>query len=203
MIREILTLLLLIIFLGACYPEQTLSPPIAQATVQSAWQANQHTVWEIEWAAIPVGGPLTVETWRFDDRYRYEILEATAPALIGETLVFDGDKGWRANRFSDSLTETTPPRLAPISEIFTIVDDFLNRVPQTATQQVIEIDQKATQQIKLTFENDESLQFRIDQEMQLPMRIIIYLTQSEISLKVRHAEPLFDPPDALFQLRRH
>ena len=88
-----------------------------------SWQARQHIIWEIDWPAIPIAGSLTVETWRADDRYRFEILEAPAAALVGEVLVFDGQVSWRYNRFDPppSFTPTTPS-LSPVSDAFAIID---------------------------------------------------------------------------------
>jgi hypothetical protein len=85
-------------------PPQPVSPATAQAALVEAWAADQHTVWEIDWPDAPVGGPLTVETWRAGSGYRYEILESTAPALVGEILIFDGQTAWQYNRFDDPLS---------------------------------------------------------------------------------------------------
>ena len=69
---------------------QPIEPETARHTAALAWQTSRHTVWELDWPNAPVGGPVTVETWQAGNRYRYEILEAAAPALVGQALAFDG-----------------------------------------------------------------------------------------------------------------
>ena len=44
--------------LAACGTAQPVSPAEAQAQaqVQSAWQADAHGVWELQWRQMPLGG---------------------------------------------------------------------------------------------------------------------------------------------------
>lgn len=184
----------------ACAPQPSISPDTGQAALVAAWQQDQHIVWEIEWLAMPIGGPLTVEIWRAGEQYRFEILESIAPALIGETLIVSEKNAWRYNRFEPaSLTNASPPWLAPVSELFTIIDELLSRTPQTATQQLVQVNQAPAQKISLFFSQDENLIFWIDQETHLPVRISFTLGNSEGHLQARSFEPLRDPPDGLFQ----
>lgn len=177
-----------------------MSPKAGRDALVRAWQQDQHIVWEIEWAAMPLGGPLTVESWRVGERYRFEILEVTAPALVGETLVVDGPNAWRYNRFEPtSLTRVSPPWLAPVSELFMLIEQSLSRLPQTARQQLVQVDQAPAQQISLIFSQDEQLIFWIDQATRLPIRIFLATDGSEIRLQARSYEPLVDPPAGLFQ----
>ncbi|HXW00070.1 MAG TPA: hypothetical protein VEC93_16740, partial [Anaerolineae bacterium] len=83
--QVLLSLNLLLLTLSACAAPEPISAKAAQATLAAAWQVDQHIVWEIAWPAAPVGGPLTVESWRVGPRYRFEVLEATAPDLVGQT----------------------------------------------------------------------------------------------------------------------
>jgi outer membrane lipoprotein-sorting protein len=168
--------------------------------VRNAWQANQHIVWEIEWPAAPIGGPLTVETWRTDERYRYEILEATAPALIGQTLVFNGQTAWQFNRFDpDPPPVLVSPALSPVSDVFAIIDTFVSTQPLTVTQAEDRLSHGPVRTIILTFENNESLTFWIDQETGLPGRIVFSREDDEATLQARSLEPLPDPPAGLFE----
>ena len=111
----ILTHLILFCTTG-CTVERPIQPDQAQAIAAATWQTGQHITWELDWPATPVGGPLTVETWRMDVNYRFEVLEAVAPALIGETLVFDGHTAWQYNRFAAKPpVMLASPRLSPVT----------------------------------------------------------------------------------------
>ena len=164
-----------------------MSPDPAQAIVANAWQSDQHIVWELDWPAAPAGGPLTVETWRMNedyrgdeyrgdtyrgDRYRYEILESAAPALVGETLVFNGQKAWQYNRFStEGPVAPELPWLSPVSDAFAMIDTLIASSPQTATQEFVQIIHGPAQKITLTFDNGDRLILWRDEETQLPVKI--------------------------------
>ena len=200
-----LKILVLSIFLTigliACAVGRPISPDEAQASIRAAWQRDQHMLWEITWTAMPVGGPVVIETWRAGQRYRYEILEAPAPALVGEMLVFDGQQAWRYNRFQPMVvvTSTDEPWLAPISEVFKVIENLNNRLPQTATQSQTQLDQRSTQQIVLAFENQDYLAVWIDSRTGLPSRLRFSLNGITGRLEAREAEPLRDPAEALFK----
>jgi hypothetical protein len=137
---------------AGCDAAQPRAPEPAQAQVAAAWQANQHAVWDLTWPDAPTGGPLTVETWLADGRYRYEILESTAPALIGETLVFDGLTAYRYNRL-DPPDEFTPveARLSPVSDAFARVSARLAQPATAATEQPAQLNGRPVRLIILTF----------------------------------------------------
>jgi hypothetical protein len=188
--------------LSACAAsEQPINPDVAEEKIGSAWQAGQHVVWELEWPAAPIGGPLTIETWRADRRYRYEILEAAAPALVGQTLIFDGQTAWRFNRFETELPiGPTSPILSPVTDAFAIIDKLISTPPATATQQEpVQLSQGPAQQITLTFDNDDCLTFLLDQETQLPVRILFMVREQQARLRARSLEPLPNPPQDLFK----
>ncbi len=187
--------------LSACVSEQPMGPEAAQITVRRTWQANQHIVWEIEWPAVPIGGPLTVETWRADGRYRFEILESTAPALVGQTLIFDGQNAWRYNRFDpEGPISPSSPVLSPVSDAFAIIDRLIAAPPATAThQESRQLNHGPTRKIGLTFENNDSLIFWLDQETGLPARILFSVKGRQATLQARSLEPLPDPPEGLFE----
>ncbi len=165
------------------------------------WQTEQHITWELDWPAAPVGGPLTVETWRSGERYRFEILEAVAPALIGETLVFDGRKAWQYKRFTAEPPVTlTSPQLSPVSDAFAVIDQLLATPPQTATQEAAQTIHGPALKITLMFANGDRLLLWRDEETQLPVRVIFSVGGKEARLEARDFEPLPDPPEGLFEL---
>ena len=122
-----------IFVLTACATSQPLKPDQAQQILLDAWQADRHVVWELDWPAAPIGGPLTLETWRAGHRYRFEILEAIPPALVGQVLVFNGQNAWRYNRFKPpTVLRPVSPVLSPLSDAFTSINQRLNTRPQAA-----------------------------------------------------------------------
>ena len=157
-------------------------------------------VWEIEWSAMPVGGPLTVETWRASGRHRIEILETAAPHLVGETLIFDGQHAWRYNRFdAEPPAMGSTPWLAPVSEAFAMIRAMINTPADTATQSTVHLSHGPARRITLTYNNNDRLTFWIDQETQLPARVFVAAGRNRVNLKARSFEILVDPPAGLFK----
>lgn len=198
---KVLILTQFIVFgIGACASGQPTKPEIARAIVADTWQTNRHIVWEIEWPDAPIGGPLTVETWRANERYRFEILESTAPALVGETLVFDGQQAWRYNRFATELpAKPSSPRLSPVSDAFAFIDRLIATLPETATQESVQLDHGPAQKITLTFDDGDWLILWRDDKTKLPARIHFSVGGKQASLNARSVEPLTNPPDGLFE----
>jgi hypothetical protein len=196
----ILTNLLAIALLG-CTSEQTIGPNLAQRRAKTAWRSDQHAVWELDWPAAPTGGPLTVEIWRAGDRYRYEILESVAPALVGQTLIFDGQTGWRYSRFeATSSSRTASSRLSPVTDAFETVDRLLDLPPLNAVRQEdMILDYGPTEKTTLTFENGDRLISWIERETELPVRLTFEVGGNQATLKARHIEPLTKPLDGLFK----
>jgi hypothetical protein len=171
----------------------------AQTIVATAWRADQHIVWELDWPAAPVGGSLTVETWRVGERFRFEILESAAPALVGETLVFDGQTAWQSNRFdSEPPVRLDSPRLSPVTDAFAVIDRLIATPPQTATLEIGQTGHGPAQKISLAFANGDRLIFWGDETTQVPVRVIFEVGGKETALKARSFEAMVDPPRALF-----
>jgi hypothetical protein len=197
----ILTLVIGLGLMACAAVEQPMNPDLAQAIVANAWQADQHIVWELDWPAAPVGGPLTVEIWRTNEGYRYEILESVAPALVGETLVFNGQKAWQYNRFStEGPVVPGVPWLSPVSDAFAMIDSLIATPPQTVTQESVQIIHGPAQKITLTFDNGDYLILWCDEETQLPVKIVFSTDGKEVTLNARDFEPLVDLPQGLFEL---
>lgn len=206
LIRMLFLVNLLAVSLSACASPQPISPTAAQAALVEAWSADQHTVWEINWPAAPLGGPLAVEIWRAGPRYRYEILEAPAPALIGETLVFDGQTVWQYNRFDDSLLslrlrgeEITEPVLSPVSDAFGLVIRLMLTPAEAAIQEAVQLHHRPTQKITLASASGDQLSLWRDEEMGLPIQIIFKLGEQSATLQARSFERLVNPPEGLFK----
>ena len=196
----ILTNLLFLILTG-CASEQPVDPNVAQDMIATAWHSDQHTIWEIDWPAVPIGDPVTVETWHAGQRYRFEILESSAPALVGQTLVFDGQTGWCYNRFEASPPEAASLRvLSPVSDAFEVINRLTATPPITATRQKsAALNHGPAQKIGLTFENGDNLTVWIDKETGLPVRLIFRVEGNQANLKARYVEPLANPPEGLFR----
>jgi outer membrane lipoprotein-sorting protein len=207
MMRSALIFIHLLTFsLCACASPQPVSPATTQTALLEAWAADQHTVWEIDWPDAPVGGPLTVETWRVGSWYRYEILESTAPALVGEILVFDGQTAWQYNRFDDSLLsshkqgkEASELALSPVSDAFAVINRLLTTPAQTAGQEAVTFNHHSTQKITLTFDHGDQLALWRDETTNLPVRITFAAGGQEATLKARSFERLTNPPAGLFK----
>ena len=190
--------------LMACTTVEPLKPVQAQTIIASAWQAGQHTVWELDWPAAPTGGPLTGETWRARSAYRYEILESAAPALVGEVLVSDGQRVWRYNRLagserSSALNLDASAHLSPLTDAFTQIDRLLATTPLTATQKSVETIHGPAQKITLTYANSDSLSLWQDDQTGLPVRVMFIINGRQATLTAREVEPLANPPVGLFE----
>jgi hypothetical protein len=179
--------------------QQTLQPAAAQQIVVDIWHTQHHITWEIDWPTAPVGGPLTVETWRAGNRYRFEILEAVAPALKGEVLAFDGQNGWRYNRF-DPPASFRPglASLSPVSDAFLIIERLLDTPAKTASQETSSVNYTPAQKIELAFANEDKLSLWWDQKTGLPVQISFASNGQRATLQARSFEALTDPSEALF-----
>jgi hypothetical protein len=196
-----LILAFFLILLTSCTAAQSLAPDQAQTIVADAWQTDQHGVWVLDWPAAPVGGPVTVETWRAKDSFRYEILEAVAPALIGEMLVFNGQTAWNYNRFDSAPPLVLdPPRLSPISDAFTVIDRLITTQPQSATQETVQTIHGPAQKVSLTYTNGDQLAVWQDDKTQLPVKVVFSVSGQQATLNARDFEPLVNPSDRLFTI---
>ncbi|MDM8529557.1 hypothetical protein QUF63_00200 [Anaerolineales bacterium HSG25] len=194
-----------LIFIGivACQSFQPIEPISTQQQLQEAWQTNQHAVWEVDWPTTPIGGTVVVEYWRFDNQYRFEILEATSARLVGETLVSDGDLTWRYNRLKldkTNLTETmSPARLSPVTDMFSLIEKRLNQSASiSAQQQITSTLSETSETIELIFADQTRLIFWLGLKTRLPLRIKLITSQETISLKAQSNESLTHPLQGLF-----
>ena len=187
--------------LTACTTSQPVETNLARSAVADAWQSNQHIVWELDRPGAPVGGPLTVEIWRNGNQYRYEILEAVAPALIGESLVFNGHIAWQYNRFdSTPPVVLDSPRLSPVSDTWAVIERLIATPPQIATQEPVQIMHGPAQKITLVYTNGNRLILWRDDETQLPVKVVFSAKGQKGTLNARDFEPLIDPLPGLFNL---
>jgi hypothetical protein len=197
-----LLLVILVLATAACSRETPLPAEPVRQQVQAAWLADRHTTWEIDWPNAPVGGPLTVESWQAENRYRYEILETAAPALLGEVLVFDGAQAWRYNWLTpDTPPQQTPPQLSPVTDAFESVSALLNQPPVRANIQADTVLLKPARKVTLTFENGDTLVAWFDAPTQsMLLQLIFNVGEQQGRLIARHSEPLVTPDKRLFSV---
>lgn len=191
--------------LPACAAAQPLDAAQARATVLAAWQANQHAVWELNWPNSPVAGPVTVEAWRAGGCARggcarYEILEAEAPALVGQTLVMTGPQSWQFNRLE--AAETTPatyPELAPVTPAISLINRLLANTPVAATLERARVEAVWADKINLQFKTGDRLVFFVEAATGLPVQIEFTAGEQTGRIRARSVELLPQPPPELFR----
>lgn len=194
-------LFILAVSLSTCAAPQPMEIEVAQTALLTAWQADQHIIWEIDWPDAPVGGPLTVATWRAGLRYRLEILEAVAPDLVGQTLIFDGVTAWRYQRFDSppAVPQPVEAHLSPVTDAFAIIARLLATTPTSATQEVTQVGREPARKITLTFSAGDSLTLWRDEATGLPVRLNFVSGRQQATLRARSFEPLSNPPQDLFE----
>lgn len=180
----------------------TVDPETAQKFLTQAWLTPQQITWEIEWAAMPLSSPLTVETWRDGSRSRFEILEAPAPNLIGQIFVFDGEQGWQYNRFKPDTSLTSDViSLSPMSDAIQIVNQLLETPAQAASQSTDQINSEPARKTTLTFTNGDHLTMWTQLDTGLPLRLEFTVDDQRGILQARQATVLADePPTLLFSV---
>lgn len=193
--------LIIIIAASACNPAKPMEVETAQAALLDAWQADQHIVWELDWPDAPVGGPLTVATWRAGPRYRLEILEAVTPDLVGQTLIFDGATAWRYQRFDSppAAPQPTEAQLSPVTDAFAVITRLLATTPASATEETIQFEREPAKKITLTFTGGDTLTLWRDETTGLPVRLSFVSGQQQITLRARSFERLSTPAEELFE----
>lgn len=197
---RISTFTLLLILAACATGAKSIDPEMAQTRLNRAWQQPQHVVWEIEGAALPLGGALTVETWRAGPRYRFEILESSAPALIGEMLIVDGTSAWQYNRFTATATRpVVTPWLSPMSDLVALVEQRLQHSPLAASQRFRQLSGGPGQEIELRFAGGDGLAMTLDEASGLPVRLHLVTGPTTFTLTARTFAPLPNPPAELFR----
>lgn len=139
-----------------------------------------------------------METWRAGSRYRYEILETTAPALAGQTFVFDGQQRWLYNRFEPNTSLTSGvTALSPVSDAFDTITDLLETPSQTASETVTHINGEPAQKIALIFPDGDSLAVWLHLETKLVLQAQFIVDGQHGLLTARQVEVLPDDPSSL------
>lgn len=200
LILKYLYFFILALSLSACAPAKSVGVEAAQAALLTAWQVDQYIVWELDWPDAPVGGPLTVATWRAGSRYRLEILEAVAPNLVGQTLIFDGATAWRYQRFDTppAAPQPTEAWLSPVTDAFAVITRLLATSPARATEEPVQVGRAPAQKITLTFTGGDSLTLWRDQATGLPVRLSFVSGRQQATLRARSFERLLTPVEGLF-----
>lgn len=198
---RISTFTLLLILTACSTSAKSIDPETAQTRLNAAWRQPQHTIWEIEGPTMPLGGTLTMESWQAGERFRFEILEAPAPALVGEMLIVDGAAAWQYNRFSDATPAptTTRPWLSPLSDLVAMIEQRLQQPPLNATERPRPLSSGPAQEIALQFAGGDSLTMTLDEASGLPVRVRLAIGPATFTLTARTFGPLTDPPAGLFR----
>jgi outer membrane lipoprotein-sorting protein len=187
------------LLLTGCAAAVPIEPAPAQQLIRQAWQAHQHAVWDIDWPAAPVGGPVAAEIWQAGPRRRIEILEAPAPALIGQALVTDGHSTWLLNRLAlNSQPPLTATQLAPVTPLIELVNRQLAQPAQTAASQAGQINDIPARQITLIFADETRLSLWLDNKTNLPLQLILTDGAQSAKIRARSVAPLPQPPPELF-----
>lgn len=200
-LRILISAQMVLIGLVACAVEQPLDPGAAQTVLVQAWQADRHAVWEIDWPAAPIGGLVTVESWQAGGRYRLEILESSAPALVGQSQVFDGQTAWLDNRFDHEPPHAAATRIfSPVSDAFDIIERLLATPPSSAVQQESSLlSHGSVQKIELNYSNGDRLAFWLEPETGLPVQVFFSSAGNQAGLQARQLNSLPHPREGLFE----
>jgi len=184
--------------LQGCFSINSIEHVAAQQKLRAAWQANQHAIWQIEGAQLPVGGPMVVEVWQVGRQYRWEILESSAIQLVGETLIFNGHEAWRYNRFEATPAQfkTTSSTLMPITAVFALVTTYLIQPPIAATDQTTWLLRNESETITLIFADETQLIMEL--ATGLPKFIKLVRGGKTMMLKARQMDLLARPMKGLF-----
>ncbi len=185
--------------LTACGAAQPVLPTEAQARVQSAWRADMHGVWELQWRQMPLDGSVVFEGWMTMARahQRLEILEAPSPALVGLVYVNDGSAAVIFNRLERYILpvhgDGSLP-FSPITDVLTLIDRVLAQTPQTVSVQ------KDGLLVRYTFgwADGQSAQIWLDEQSARIARVEIRTADDAVTLAARTVSPLKDEPPALF-----
>ena len=190
----------LILAATGCAATQAVEPAAARQLVMNAWQANQQAVWELDWPAAPVAGPVTAAVWRNGPNLRLEILEASAPAMVGQTLIVGGAAAWQFNRFDQPLQpQPAAPALPPLTDAFALIETTLALTPTTAGRQAVDtVAHGPAQLIRLGYPGGYSLTAWLHRETGLLLRLDLAVTAGQFSLQAHRVEPLPHPPAGLF-----
>lgn len=170
--------------------------------LRAAWGRDQHAVWEVDWPAAPLPGPVVVEAWRSGPRRRYEVLEAAAPALIGETLVSDGQTAWLFNRFDTDLeaVEAADARFSPLDDALALVTGQLGREVGSVTPLGrATLPSGPARGWRLAFDGGATLDLWLLEQEGLVGEVRLAGPQASFRLTARQVEPLHDPPAGLFE----
>lgn len=191
-------LIILIIVLGGCQSEKPLLPVdalAAQQQVAEAWAQPMHGVWELTWQAMPIEGMLVFEAWTTQNagRQRFEILEASSPALVGMAYANDGERATVFNR----LEADEPPFVggagtpfSPITDARAFIESALAQTPQSA--------EEAPDGYVFRFADGRILRVSLDSQTNNIHKIILESLDDKLTLNARSLEILTSPPDALF-----
>jgi len=190
---------LFFVLLTACGARQTVSPAAAQARVQSAWGADWHGTWELQWQQMPLNGSVVFEGWvsAGRTRRRYELLEAPSPALVGLVYVNDGSAAVIFNRLEESVSATRGDAalsFSPVTDALARVDRVLAQPPQTVSARA----DGGITRYTFGWANGHSVKIWLDEALVRVVRIEIRTGDDSLTLAARTVSPLGAVPPGLF-----
>ncbi len=147
---------------------------------------------------------MTVASWQAEQRYRYEILESTAPALIGETAVFDGQRLFTFNRLTISPHHPLQPNrqvngLSPMFEVVSLIENGLADPAVVATETQTRLNGAVTQRLTLRYVDGGELTMWIAPETGTLKQVVVRMGTRTITLTARQSDPLPNPSLDLFR----
>jgi len=191
-------LIILIIVLGGCnsekphFPADTLA---VQQQIAAAWAQPMHGVWELTWTAMPIDGTLVFEAWTTQnaDRQRFEILEASSPALVGMAYVNNGKNATVFNRLETTVMPfvgdaNTP--FSPITDARAFIKAALTQTPQST--------QETNDGYIFRYADGNILRVSFDSHQKYINKITLKSPADNLTLNARTLEILESPPEALF-----
>lgn len=191
---------IILLVLAGCSAAEAVPPAEAQTRLSKAWAAPRRAIWQIDWPAAPVGGPVTAMVWQYGPHLRVEILEAPAPALVGQTLIVNRGTTWQFNRFdTPPATVSGLPSLPPVTDAFAVVDRLVSARPVSATRQTAAtLQYNPAEKIETRYPNGDRLTFWLDPQTGLPVHLIVYAGDRRLELKAVQTAPLDSLPLDLF-----
>lgn len=173
---------------------------LAPLEIPQAWAQGWHGVWELQWSAMPVPGPVVFEGWVTENRarQRYEILEADVPSLVGLAYVNDGSAAIIFNR----LEETVPPERGGGDMPFSPVTDALAKVDRTLAQlpAVAQIRRAGTlSRVDFSPAPGEAASVWVDETCGCVIRVTVHTSDSDFVLAARSMTKLDVPQPHLFE----
>ncbi len=158
-------IIIILLTLPACATAPSLDLERTQDKLLAAWHSDRHGVWDLKWSNAPIAESIIFEAWQVGEKRRYEILEATAPDLVGLVYINDGYLAQHYNRLKEGPQTTLPAAqlpFSPISHAFDLVTEQLSRSPQSIEQVRVPQTNDPLEIYRLHYPSDQTLTLWLD-----------------------------------------